>query len=202
MAKKSDLRKDVNFIFEMGTLRYIQRMWHRFGGIDFANLAEHHLRVFWIAMIIAQHEQGADTGKVAKLAMVHDISESRTGDVDYLSRQYAERNEELGIDDMLEGTSLKEEFKALWQEYEERETLEAKIVKDADNIDVDFELVEQAGRGFNLRSKWPMRANVADTLYTDTAKRLFMTLRDADPHDWHVSGRNRHNAGDWKVEPD
>ena len=198
MAKKSDLKQDVNFIFEIGTLRYIQRMWHRFGGINFANLAEHHLRVFWIAMIIAEHEQGADTGKVGKLAMVHDITESRTGDVDYLSRQYVERNEQLGMEDMLAGTAIEAEFKQLWHEYEQRETLEAKIVKDADTVDVDFELLEQAAKGENLRSKWPMRANVADKLYTETAKRLFAAVQAADPHDWHLLGRNRHNDGDWR----
>lgn len=200
MANKPNLSADINFLFEMGTIRFIERMWRRFLHADLANLAEHHFRVFWIAMIIAEREGGADTGKLAKMVMIHDIAESRAGDVDYISRQYVERNEELGITDMLKNTSVEKEFLELWREYEEKQSLEARIAKDADNIDVDFELAEQAANGSQLkRSKLATRANVAQNkLYTETAKELYRQLQDADPHAWHMLGRNRHNAGDWK----
>ena len=82
MAEKKDYRSDINFIFEMGSIRFIDRMWRRFLNGDFATLSDHHFRVFWIAMVIASHEKGVDTGKIAKMALVHDIAESRAGDVD------------------------------------------------------------------------------------------------------------------------
>jgi len=200
MSSKDIIDHDIDFLFEMGNIRFIERMWRRFLHADFENLAEHHFRVFWIAMIIASHEKGADNGKVAKLALIHDIAESRTGDVDYLSRQYVERNEELGIKDILNKTSIRDEFYALWEEYETRETLEAKIVKDADTLDVDFELAEQAANGITLSAiKQPMRQTVADTkMYTATAKKIFEQLKTANPHDWHWETRNRINSGDWK----
>jgi putative hydrolase of HD superfamily len=187
-------------LYEMGNIRFIERMWRRFLHDDFANLAEHHFRVFWIAMVIAANEDNVDTGKIAKLCLLHDIAESRTGDVDYLARQYVERNEELAIHDMLEGTSVAEEFLALWEEYETRETIESKIAKDADNLDVDFELAEQAAKGSKLQEEWTdnRRFVSTDRLYTDTAKELFSQLLSSDPHDWHVNGRNRRNGGDWK----
>lgn len=194
------MKEDINFLFEMGTIRYIDRMWRRFLNKDFANLAEHHFRMFWIAMVIASHEENVDTGKIAKMVMVHDIVESRTGDVEYITRQYVERKEELGIVDMLEGTSLKKDFFKIWQEYQLRETLESKIVKDADNLDVDLELAEQSVQGHNHQDLWSgIRAkNVKPILYTDTAKTMFDQIQVADPHDWHMQGRNRNNAGDWK----
>lgn len=66
MAKaKNNSTNDVNFLFEMGTIRYIDRMWWRFQSPNFANLAEHHFRVFWIAMVIAAQEKNVDTGKMA-----------------------------------------------------------------------------------------------------------------------------------------
>jgi putative hydrolase of HD superfamily len=195
-----NLHSDINFLYEMGNIRFIERMWRRFLHDDFANLAEHHFRVFWIAMVIAANEDNVDTGKIAKLCLLHDIAESRTGDVDYLARQYVERNEELAIHDMLEGTSVAEEFLALWEEYETRETIESKIAKDADNLDVDFELAEQAAKGSKLQEEWTdnRRFVSTDRLYTDTAKELFSQLLSSDPHDWHVNGRNRRNGGDWK----
>lgn len=191
---------DIKFLFEMGNIRFIERMWRRFLHDDFANLAEHHFRVFWIAMIIAAREENVDTGKLAKLCLIHDIAESRTGDVDYISRQYTERNEELGITDMLSGTSLEAEFKALWEEYESRQTLEAKIAKDADNLDVDFELAEQAVKGSQVGAMLkPTRTFVSQNkLYTQTAKQLYKELQTANPHAWWVEGRNRLNSGDWQ----
>lgn len=201
MANKRKINvKDINFIYEMGNVRFMDRMWRRFLNADFANLAEHHFRVFWIAMLIASKEKNVDTGKIAKMALLHDIAESRTGDVDYLARQYVTRNEELAIKDMLSGTALEAEFHELWEEYERRESLEAKIVKDADNLDVDFELAERAASGDRLHEKWlENRQFVAgNKLYTATAKEIFIQIKEIDPHEWHLSGRNRRLSGDWK----
>jgi putative hydrolase of HD superfamily len=191
--------RDIEFLYEIGTLRFIPRQWKRFLNADFANLAEHHLRVMWIALTIAKYEK-ADIDKVLKMALVHDIAESRTGDVDYLSRQYVERNEELGFKDMVKETSLEKELREMQDEYIERKTLEAKIVKDADNLDVDFELAEQEVRGFKLRYAWQsQRAYVGDNkLYTKTAQKIWKKLQKSDPNTWHIKGRNRLNAGDWK----
>jgi len=180
----------------------LQRQWKRFLNADFANLAEHHFRVAWLALLIAKHEKAANTDKVLKMALVHDIAESRTNDVDYLSRQYVVRNEELGIKDMAKDTVFGEELVALWQEYEKRESIEAKIVKDADNLDVDMELLEQGARGMSLSNQkvWKQtRVHVHDhKLSTKTAKRIWKALQTSNPHDWHINGRTRLNAGDWK----
>lgn len=198
-TSSGSLRSDINFLFEIGNLRFIPRMGNRFlRGVD-QNLAEHHFRAFWIAMIIAGRE-GGDTGKIAKMVLVHDIPESRTGDADYLSRQYVERNEKLALEDMLADLPMKKEFKELWHEYETCETLEARIVKDADSLDVDFDLLEQAAMGNALRNHWQeaRRFIAKEKFYTKTAKELFFQLEGANPHEWHLNGRNRLADGDWK----
>jgi putative hydrolases of HD superfamily len=200
---QKDFKPDINFLYEMGNIRLIDRMWRRFHSTDFANVAEHHFRVFWIAMVIAKNEDDGtlDTGKIAKMCIMHDITESRTGEVDYISRQYVDRKEEMAINDMLDDTSVQEEYLALWHEYEARESLESKIVKDADNLDVDFELAEQENNGNTLKDEWKTgRQKVADSkLYTETARQIHEQLKAVGPHDWHSnSQRNRHNGGDWK----
>jgi len=195
------IERDLQFLFEIGEVRHINRMWHSFVGADFANLSEHPFRVIWIALVIAKHEGITDTEKVIKMALVHDIPESRTGDVDYLSRQYVERNEDLGLLDMLENTVLADEFVGLWREYEKRDCLEAKVVKDADNLDIDMELREQAANGNSMENvKQKERKAVAETkLYTDTARTMFKAIKQSNPNDWWTtSKRNRLNGGDWK----
>lgn len=191
--------RDSEFLYEIGTLRFIQRTWKQFIGSNFENLAEHTLRVIWTALIIARGEKNTDTAKIVKMALVHDITESRTGDVHYISRLYTKRDEKSAIKDILKDTSLNEEFFALWQEYEERKTIEAKIVKDADNIEVDLELMEQKARGNPLSDKWrAMRHKVRSTLFTPSAQKLFDEIYQADPDAWHINAPNRFSAGDWK----
>ncbi len=197
------LQRDIDFLYELGNLRFVDRTWKRFLNGDFANNTEHLFRVTWIALIIAKHEGVTNTDRILKMAIAHDIAESRTGDVDYLSRQYVTRDEEAGLHDMVEGTVLEEEVKEFIREYEERTSIESKIVKDADNIDVDLELREQASRGHTLgnREEWQkMRNHVHETkLYTETAKKMAKAIQSSDPHAWHIfSQRNRINGGDWK----
>lgn len=199
------LPRDVDFLYEIGMLRYVPRQWQRFGGINFANLADHHFRVIWTALVIAKHEgKPVDTEKMMKMALVHDVAESRTNDVDYISRQYVERNEELAVKDIFEDTALEAEFLEIIHEYEKRESLEARIVKDADNLDVDLEIREQATNGIPIHDWTPYRRQVAENhLYTKTAKKIWDQMQKSDPHNWHVnSKRNRLNGGDWKKKDD
>lgn len=194
------MKRDIELIYELGMLRHMPRQWNRFGGIPFANLADHHFRVAWIALVLAKYE-GGDTEKILKMALAHDIAESRTNDVDYISRQYVKRDERLAIQDMLRDTKLEDELLQLMEEYEKRTSLEAKLVKDADNLDVDFELHEQATNGVDIGKVWGdnRKQVVRETLYTQTAKKIFDTLREVHPHDWHhTSPRNRTNSKNWK----
>ena len=195
-----NIDRDIEFLYEMGTLRFAPRTWNQFLNPLAQNLTEHTLRVVWIALVIAKHEGMADTNKVMKMALIHDISESRSVDVNYVSRQYADRHEDKAIQDTMVGTALTEEFLPIWEEYEKKDCLEAKIVKDADNLDVDFELKELEAMGNDLRTALqPTREYVAETkFYTDTARAIWKALQDSNPHAWHMLGKNRFNSGDWK----
>src|SRR5438105_630197 len=117
----SNLGRDIDFLYEVGTLRYATRTWNQFLNPNCQNLTEHTLRVIWIALVIARHEGVSDTSKVIKMALVHDISESRSVDVNYVSRQYAERFEDIAIQDTLDGTAVQDEFLPIWHEYEKKE---------------------------------------------------------------------------------
>ena len=193
--------RDLEFLYEIGSLRHMPRQWRRFGLADTQNITEHHFRVIWLALVIAAREGVKNTDKIVKMALVHDVAESRTNDVDYLSRQYVEQNEEKAIQDILAETSVQKEFMELWREYEGRETIEAKIVKDADNLDVDLEMRELGARGHDLEAIWEKHRTplAAKNLYTKSARKIYKEIRASSPHDWHVkSSSNRVKGGDWK----
>lgn len=190
-------------MFELGCLRFIQRSWKQFLGPDFANLAEHHLRVAWLSMLLAKMEKRGDTGKIVKMAMVHDVAESRTGDVHYISRQYTKRNEHLAIKDIFKDTALDREMVNLWEEYEKRQSIESKIVKDADFLDVDFEIKERKAAGANFLNVWAdNRKTIYKLFYTDSARKLWKELNKANLTDWFKNARNRYTEGDLKKMAD
>ncbi len=190
---KRSLVRNIEFLYEMGWLRFIPRSWNRFLNPGFQNLAEHHLRVVWISLILAKMEGIRNTDKVIKMALLHDIAESRTGDVDFLQRQYVARNENLGMKDILANTVLEEEFLDLWNEYEKRESIESKIVKDADGLDVDLELKEQEVNGSQLNKNWKnVRVAIKNKFYTKSAVKLWNEIGRSNPHDWHINEISRY----------
>lgn len=200
--KSKRIDRNIELLYEIGSFRYMQRLWKRFLNPDFQNNTEHTFRVAWIALVLAGMEKKGNHEKLLKMALVHDLPESRCGDVDYIARQYTKRDEELGAEDIFAGTDLADEFIGLWKEYEKRECIEAKLVKDADNLDVEFELLEQTARGHRLLNEWKSmrRKNVYPKLFTKSAKELWDTIDVSNPYDWHVKGRNRHTSGDWKTK--
>src|SRR3989344_5046521 len=191
--------KDIDFLYEVGCLRFIQRTWRQFLNPDVQNVAEHTLRVIWIALIIAKNEGVTNTEKLIKMALIHDLPERRTGDVNYLSRQFTKRDNEGALKETLQETSL-EELTKLELEYSKHESIEAKIVKDADIIDGDLELQEQKTKGHTLPDyQKKLRNIIYDKLYTLSAKRLWESIQTSNPHNWHLkNGSNRFIAGDWK----
>lgn len=193
-------QRDLEFLYEIGSLRFIDRAWKQFLGPNFANLADHHLRVIWLALVLAKMErQKVDLQKIMIMALVHDIAESRTGDVHYISRQYTRRDEIKAITDMLKDTVLSEVMLQAWHEYESRKSLEAQIVKDADWLDVDLEIQEQKAMGRTHMEAWDdNRSVIAQLFFTRSAKRLWKAIKKSKPHDWYRHARNRFVEGDIK----
>ncbi len=174
-------KRDLEFLFEIGSFRFIQRMWKRFLNPDFQNNTEHSFRVTWIALLLSKMEKAGDHEKIMKMALMHDLAESRTNDVDYLSRQYVIRNEDLAMQDIFKETLLAD-FLDLWSEYEKKVSIEAKIVKDADNLDVDLELREQTSKGFDIDKYWKAHRinSIYPRLYTKSAKKLWKEIEKSN----------------------
>jgi len=191
-------QRDLEFLYEIGCLRHIQRTWKQFLNPDFENLSEHLLRVIWISLTLAKYEGVTNTEKVMKMALIHDLSESRSVDSHYVSRQYVDRHEAEALGDTLAGTAVSQEFMALWHDYEVRDSIEAKIVKDADSIDVDLELKEQEYLKLGADTFEGRKLVAASHLFTDSAKKFWDMIQTSNPNDWHIRGKNRFTTGDWR----
>ncbi len=185
---RKSLKRDIEFLYEIGTLKNTERSWQQFMGIGCASVPEHTFRVQFLALLIARGEKFKDEEKILKMALVHDVAESRTGDANYLTAVYTKRDDKRAVQDTFLGTSFADLHRNILEEYEERKTLAAKIVKDADNLDVDIELKEMEERGSLIAKKMmPSRKLVrTEKLYTKTAKRMWDEIQKADPASWHL----------------
>jgi putative hydrolases of HD superfamily len=180
-------KRDIEFLYEVGGLRKVPRSWQQVLTHRVANISEHIFRMTFIAWTIAIEEK-ADVEKVIKMCLTHDVAESRATDIAFMHRQYVTRNEELAFEHIFAETTIGGEVHGLVGEYEERLSLEAKIVKDADNLDVDLELREHARLGDPVALD--MQKNhrptiIKEKLYTETAKRMWHEIQESNPDSWH-----------------
>ena len=186
-------KRDIDFLFEVGSLRNVPRAWQQIISGKVQNISEHIFRTTMIAWIIAMSEK-ADISKVLKICLVHDIAESRASDIAFMHRDYVTRNEKLAESHIFQDTILEKETRVLLKEYSERKSLESKIVKDADNLDCDLEIKELARIGDSavLSMQKDHRPTIrAEKLYTKTAKRMWDEIQKTDPNAWHRSLTNK-----------
>lgn len=97
------------------------------------------LLAYFLAKQLQKQGEKIDPEKVLKMGLVHDIGETIVGDVGTFVKGMAggvfKNIEEEGVKALVEGLDFKEEIIELVAEYNRRKTLEARLVKVADNLD-------------------------------------------------------------------
>ncbi|CAA0822454.1 RNA-binding KH domain-containing protein [Striga hermonthica] len=98
--------------------------------------------------LIADELPGVNRERCIKIAIVHDIAEAIVGDItpsDGVPKEEKSRMEQEALDEMckvLGGGMRAEEIKELWQEYENMSSIEAKLVKDFDKVEMILQALE------------------------------------------------------------
>ncbi|KAF8783839.1 hypothetical protein HU200_000279 [Digitaria exilis] len=111
------------------------------------SVADHMYRMGVMALVAADLP-GVDRDRCVKMAIVHDIAEAIVGDItpsDNVPKEEKSRMEKEALDHMCEllgGGSRAQEIRELWMEYENNASLEAKVVKDFDKIEMILQALE------------------------------------------------------------
>lgn len=111
------------------------------------SVGAHTFGVACAAMLLADEVRargvGVNVERVLRLALLHDLAESRTGDMPrtmakYYGAEARKRAEGAAFEDLIEGLGAERraEYGRLHAEYEERASLEARLVKAADIVDL------------------------------------------------------------------
>lgn len=97
------------------------------------------LLAYFLAKQLQKEGIKIDSEKVLKMGLFHDIGETIVGDVGTFVKGMAggvfKNIEQEGVKTLVSGLDSKEEIIKLTEEYNQRQTLEARVVKAADNLD-------------------------------------------------------------------
>lgn len=172
------------FLFEMGSLKHLQRSGWNLLGIPLPeSVAEHSFRVTMTAMTLAALE-GADIGQAAALAAFHDGHETRVSDINSVGRAYLTTWAPEAVT-IQQTADMPDEagkaFAKLTAEYEAAETLEAQLARDADKLETLLQAIEYAAQGHDTAA-W--QETSLDSLRTDIGKRLAQAINAANPRSW------------------
>lgn len=138
----SDLHQQIQFIIELDKLKAINRKaLIKADQNRYENSAEHSWHIALSAHILAPYaEQSVDVGKVCQMLLIHDVVEIDAGDTFAFAQQ-----EILGQQSAKETLAAqrlfgllpepqRSHYLALWHEFENAETAEARYAKAIDRI--------------------------------------------------------------------
>ncbi len=141
MEAMDRLTSQLEFAAEVGRLKGVLRQTMLTDPVRRENSAEHSWHLVVMAMALAGHAPpGTDIGKVIGMVALHDVVEVDAGDLfvyadetDQARQRAAERAAADRIFALLP-PDQEETFRALWDEFEERATPEARFARALDRL--------------------------------------------------------------------
>ena len=145
------LLNQLEFIQEIDKLKYIQRKTKLFNSNRHENDAEHSWHLAVMALVLAEHSNvPVDLLKVLKMVLIHDLVEIDAGDTFLFDTTKSHINTEeesvaaVRIFGMLPKDQM-EDFIAIWKEFEEGISYEAKFAKALDRFEPVLQNVSNNG---------------------------------------------------------
>lgn len=134
------LRSQFMFILEVEALKQVLRRTPLLDGSRRENDAEHSWELALMAMVLAEHaDEAVDLPRVLKMLLIHDIVEIDAGDTfiyDAAALTDQEDREKRAAERIfgLLPADQAAEFRALWDEFEARQTAEARFARAMDRL--------------------------------------------------------------------
>lgn len=186
----SDLLGTLTFLREAERLKSVLRSAYTSTGQQ-ESTAEHSWRLCLMAMVFESEFANLDFGKVLKMCVVHDLGEALHGDIPaILQHQSPHKSEQERADlQTLMQTlpaGVADVFLALWDEYENASSPEARIVKGLDKLETilqhnqgdnppDFDYGFNLGYGQKYMDAHPLLRQIRGLLDADTSARQAST---------------------------
>jgi putative hydrolase of HD superfamily len=172
----------ANFLFEVGMLSRTPRSGYQFLGSGSESVAEHILRTVFVGYALCKMDESLDESRVLKMCILHDLPEARTGDMNYVNKKYVNVDEEKAVKELTESLFFGEDIKEIIEEFNRKETREALIARDADQIALILQLKECGDLGNKYSEEWIGFA--LQRLTTENGKKLSEIIIKTDSSHW------------------
>lgn len=186
----------ANFLFEVGMLSRTPRSGYQFLGSGEESVAEHVLRTVFVGYTLCKMDESLDEKRVLKMCILHDLPEARTGDMNYVNKKYVKVDEGKAVSELTESLFFGKDIKEAIDEFNLKETKEALIARDADQIALILQLKECGDLGNKYSEEWISYA--VQRLTTENGRKLAERIIKTDScmwwfkekGDWWINGNN------------
>lgn len=156
--------------------------WVQRGVLNAENVATHSYGVVFTALLLAELiEEPLDLGKLLTMAALHDLPEALTTDIPtpawrYLPEGVKTAVERQAMNTLLDNAPVAQKWMLIWEELHVSESAEARLVHDADKLEMYLQALiyqEQTGN-LHLREFW----HKPHTFYFPATQAIYETLRE------------------------
>lgn len=176
----------ADFLFEVRMLKDLKRTGYAFLGAGQESIAEHSFTTAFLCFVMARLQPDVDAEKLISMALVHDTPEARTGDLNYVHKHYNTVDEPHAVLDMTQGLDWATDIPELIDEFNQGETMEARLANDADQLSFILELKKLKDLGATSPESW--LAMVIERLKTDTGRQLAREILGTRWDEWWTRG--------------
>jgi putative hydrolase of HD superfamily len=176
------MKEIANLLFEMRMLKDIVRSGYSFLGSGSESVAEHSFTMAFICFVMSRLDENIDGGKLMAMALLHDMPEARTGDLNYVQKKYVQVDEAKAISHLIKPLAFGDDIKSILEEFNLGETREAKLAKDADQISFVLELKKLEDTGAKSPEKWlPL---VSGRIKTKVGQQMVKSIMETQWDEW------------------
>ena len=176
------MKKIANLLFEVKMLRNIPRSGYPFLGVGNESVAEHCFSTTFIAYVMSQMEPDIDALKLISMCLIHDLPEARIGDLNTVHKKYVKADETRALEDTLKGIACGQNMTALFTEFSDGHSPEAKLAHDADQLALILELKDLMDMGYQSPETWIQ--NVLSRLKTSTGQKIADAVMETNRDEW------------------